>query len=69
MESFECAGWLHITHSDLSHIARINIHHSNDHVSYWPIGIPPDVEEYVRANTSMTPTHWQVVAVMMINFC
>lgn len=54
--TFKCGGWLHISLNDLSDIAFVKIDHHDDHVPYFPIDIPPDVEEYVRANTNMTPT-------------
>jgi hypothetical protein len=56
MDTFECSGWVHITLSDLSDIAFIKLDHHEDHVPYWPIDIPADVEKYVRDNTKMTPT-------------
>jgi hypothetical protein len=56
MAAFQCSGWVHITLSDLSDIAFIKLDHCEDHIPYWPIDIPADVEKYVRDNTKMTPT-------------
>lgn len=54
--TFKCGGWLHITLTDLSDICFVKIDHHDDHVPYFPIDIPPDVDEYIRNNTNMTPT-------------
>src|ERR1700691_4759507 len=56
MVTFKCAGWLHVAISDDPDLAFMKIGHHNDHVPYFPIDIPPDVEEMICANTQMTPT-------------
>jgi hypothetical protein len=56
MVMFQCSGWVHITLSDLSDIAFIKLDHHEDHIPYWPIDIPADIEKYVRDNMKMTPT-------------
>lgn len=56
MVTFRCAGWLHVTITDYSDLAFVKIDHHDDHVPYFPIDIPPDVEELIRTNTQMTPT-------------
>ncbi|KAJ7773593.1 hypothetical protein DFH07DRAFT_733290 [Mycena maculata] len=43
MESFPCNGWLHITMNDLEDVAWVKISHSDDHVPYYSIDVPPDI--------------------------
>ncbi|KAJ7583748.1 hypothetical protein C8J56DRAFT_1054275 [Mycena floridula] len=45
MESFACKGWLHITLSESSDIAFVKIRHDNDHVPYWCIDVPEDIQQ------------------------
>lgn len=54
--TFSCNGWLNITISDDSEIALVKIGHSDDHVPYFPIDIPPDIEKMVRDNQNLSPT-------------
>lgn len=56
MSTFHCKGWLHITISDDSEIALVKIDHCDDHVPYFPIDIPPDIEQMVRDNKHLSPT-------------
>lgn len=72
MTSFACDGWLHLTVSDTSRIAVIKIQHDIDHVSYWTIDIPPEVDELIRDNSHLTVTqvrdsHCKVLCYTNIN--
>ncbi|KAJ7581308.1 hypothetical protein C8J56DRAFT_794595 [Mycena floridula] len=62
MESFACKGWLHITLSESSDIAFVKIRHDDDHVPYWCIDVPEDIQQYVRDNPDLTmPRLWTEV--------
>jgi hypothetical protein len=60
MDVFECAGWLHITLSDLSDIASVRLEHKDDHVHYCLVGIPSDVEDFVHAHSDLTLTQVRI---------
>lgn len=54
MVSFPCDGWLHITVLDVSNTATIKVLHCVDHVSYWTIDIPPEIDCFIRENAHLT---------------
>ena len=56
VNTFKCKGWLHITITDLSDTAFVKIDHHDDHVPYFPIDMPQDVEDFVTNNAKMTLT-------------
>lgn len=56
MITFQCKGWLHITISDNLEIALVKIDHCDDHIPYFPIDIPPEIENLVRENQNLSPT-------------
>lgn len=55
MDTFDCKGWLHITLSDLSDTAYVKIEHCDDHIPYWPIDVPAEIEELVREHANLNP--------------
>lgn len=56
MDTFDCHGWIHITLCEGGDTALIRFKHEDDHVPYWNIDVPPEVQDYVRKNTQLTPT-------------
>lgn len=56
MDTFKCNGWLHITIMEGENSALVKLKHEDQHVPYWSIDVPEDVQEYVRSNLNMTPT-------------
>ena len=56
MDTFDCRGWIHITLCEGGDTALIRFKHEDDHVPYWNIDVPPEVQDYVRKNTQLTPT-------------
>jgi hypothetical protein len=55
MAGFECASWLTVSVIEDCEIFSIKITHREDHVPYWSIDIPADVQTYVQENQNMTP--------------
>lgn len=55
MDTFECDGWLHITVTEGSDIAVVKLKHQDDHVPYWTIDVPVDIQNIVHDNPSMKP--------------
>jgi hypothetical protein len=56
MDTFDCHGWLFITVTEGSDIVNVKFQHKDDHVPYWNIDVPQDVQDLVHNNPSMTPT-------------
>ena len=56
MDTFECAGWLHITINEANAIALVKLQHEDDYIPYWCIDVLNDVCEYVAKNSDSTPT-------------
>ena len=56
MYTFDCHGWLFITITEGSDIVNVKFQHKDDHVPYWNIDVPQDVQDLVHNNPSMTPT-------------
>jgi hypothetical protein len=56
MDTFECAGWLHITLSEIDNTALVRLKHKDEHIPYWCIDVPPDVQNFIRANSKLSPT-------------
>lgn len=56
MDTFECKGWLHITVTEGCNVVTVKLKHEDDHVPYWKIDVPQDVQDFIRENLSMRPT-------------
>ena len=56
MDTFDCLGWLLITITEGSDVVNVKFQHKDDHVPYWNIDVPKDVQDLVHNNPSMTPT-------------
>ena len=56
MDTFKCGGWLHITITDESNIVLVKLKHQNDHVKYWSIEVPSDVQDHICNNSDLSPT-------------
>lgn len=54
MTTFHCKEWLYITISNNSEITLVKIDHCNNHVPYFPINIPPDIEQMVCDNKHLS---------------
>ncbi|KAI5824594.1 hypothetical protein K523DRAFT_356711 [Schizophyllum commune Tattone D] len=55
MATYDCDGWLHITVWPSNYVAWIKLKHEKDHVPYWSIDVPEDVQDYVRQNPRLKP--------------
>ena len=56
MDTFDCDGWLHINIWEDSDIVFVKLKHEEDHVYYWNIDVPNDVQDFVKRNSEMSPT-------------
>jgi len=56
MDTFDCHGWLFITVTEESDIVNVKFQHKDDHVPYWNIDVPQDIQALIHNNPSMTPT-------------
>ncbi|KAG6806913.1 hypothetical protein H0H92_009581, partial [Tricholoma furcatifolium] len=56
METFPCNGWLHITLTIGEPIALVKLTHEDDHVPYWRIDVPKNIQEFVKNNPKLTAT-------------
>jgi hypothetical protein len=56
MDTFDCHGWLFITVTEGSDVVNVKFQHKDDHVPYWNIDVPQDVQDFIHNNLSMTPT-------------
>jgi hypothetical protein len=56
MDTFKCHGWLSITIMDGGDDAFVNFQHEDDHVPYWNIEVPLEVQDYVHKNIDLGPT-------------
>ena len=58
MDTFECDKWLHITLMDLDNnsMALVKFKHKDEHIPYWYIDVPPNIQKYIWQNTSLSPT-------------
>ena len=56
MTTFKCGGWLHITITDESNVALVKLKHEDDHIKYWNIDIPDEIQDHVRNNLNLSPT-------------
>jgi hypothetical protein len=56
MDTFKCGGWLFITIMDGGDDAFVKFQHKDDHVPYWNIDVPPEIQDYVRKNVELSPT-------------
>jgi hypothetical protein len=65
MDTFDCRGWIHITLSEGGDTALIRLKHEDDHVPYWSIDVPPEVQDYVHKNIHLSPI--QVCIFLTIN--
>ena len=61
MDTFLCHGWLSITIMDGGDDAFVKFRHENDHVFYWNIDVPLEVQDYVRKNIDLGPTQVRFV--------
>ena len=55
MMTFDCDGWLHITVWQSEHVAFIKLKHEKDHVPYWSIDVPSDVQRYILDHPELKP--------------
>ena len=53
MDTFDCHGWLFITVTEGSDIVNVKFQHKDDHVPYWNIDVPMDVQNLVHNNPSI----------------
>ncbi|KJA13622.1 hypothetical protein HYPSUDRAFT_151410 [Hypholoma sublateritium FD-334 SS-4] len=56
MAAFSCDGWLHITIWDDSNNALVKLKHDTEHIPYWSIDVPPDIQSFVKENSDLSPT-------------
>jgi hypothetical protein len=56
MDTFKCHGWLSIKITDGGEDAFVKFQHEDDHVPYWNIDVPLEVQDYVRKNFDLGPT-------------
>jgi hypothetical protein len=56
MDTFDCHGWLFITVIEGNDVVNVKFQHKDDHVPYWNIDVPQDVQDLIRNNLNMTPT-------------
>ncbi|KAG6823000.1 hypothetical protein H0H92_011798, partial [Tricholoma furcatifolium] len=56
MYTFDCSGWLHITLTDGHDIAIVRLKHRDNHIPYWCIDVPSDIQDFVRAQPQLNPT-------------
>jgi len=56
MDTFQCGGWLHITVMDGGDDVLVKLKHLDDHVSYWTIDVPEEIQSFVRQNVELSPT-------------
>ncbi|PPQ86124.1 hypothetical protein CVT25_002759 [Psilocybe cyanescens] len=62
MDTFKCEGWIHITLTDGDDTAFIKFKHRDDHVPYWNIDVPDEIQSFVHANLSLSPTQlWDAI--------
>lgn len=54
MSSYQCMGWLHITLMEDTDMAFVKLKHEDDHVPYWKIDVPEEVQEFVLDNLQLT---------------
>ncbi|KAG6824654.1 hypothetical protein H0H92_006195 [Tricholoma furcatifolium] len=54
METFDCAGWLHILVFMGSPVVHVKLMHKEDHIPYWCIDVPAEVKDFVNANHNLT---------------
>ncbi|KAJ7291859.1 hypothetical protein C8J57DRAFT_991091, partial [Mycena rebaudengoi] len=68
MESFLCHGWLHITIFDGDNVTWVKISHSDDHIHYSSIDVPPQIVKLVHKNHKLTPTQlWDEILKIIPN--
>ncbi|KAL1740348.1 hypothetical protein HDZ31DRAFT_47670 [Schizophyllum fasciatum] len=53
--TFDCDGWLHVTIWESTHTVLVKLKHAKDHVPYWSIDVPVQVQDYVRNNPELKP--------------
>ncbi|KAF8967522.1 hypothetical protein BDZ97DRAFT_1656387 [Flammula alnicola] len=56
MDTFKCHGWLSITITDDGDDAFVKFQHEDDHVPYWNIDVPSEIQDFVRENLELSPT-------------
>jgi hypothetical protein len=56
MDTFKCRGWLYITIMDGGDDAFVKFRHEQDHVPYWTIDVPTEIQQYVHKNIELSPT-------------
>ena len=68
MDTFKCYRWLSITIKDggLGDDTFIKFQHKDDHVPYWRIDVPLEVQNYVHKNIDLGPT--QVCFIFLSGF-
>jgi len=61
MDTFDCHGWLFITVIEGSDVVNdVKFQHKDDHIPYWNIDVPEDVQDFGLApvasrSTTVTP--------------
>lgn len=58
MDTFKCHRWLSITITgmDGGNDSFVKFQHEDDHVPYWSIDVPLEVQDCVRENIDLGPT-------------
>jgi len=56
MDNFECGGWIHIIITEGSDTTLVKFKHKDDHIPYWNIDVPPEIQDYVQENINLNPT-------------
>ncbi|KAG6848015.1 hypothetical protein H0H93_004170 [Arthromyces matolae] len=54
LDTFPCSGWLHITVTLGDSVALVKFKHEDDHVPYWKIDVPQNVQDFIKMNTKLT---------------
>lgn len=50
MDSFACQGWLNVTIHEGSTSVDVKLNHEDEHIPYWCIDVPPNIQEFVENN-------------------
>ncbi|KAK7000818.1 hypothetical protein R3P38DRAFT_3217993 [Favolaschia claudopus] len=56
MDAFDCHGWVHVTVLSGQNTSRVKVSHHDDHIPYYCIDIPADIQEFIRANLKLNPS-------------
>jgi len=55
MDTFQCGGWLHITVMDGGDDVLVKLKHLDDHVPYWTIDVPEEIQSFVLKMWKLVP--------------